>query len=119
MNHAKDEKNFYQELGERLLAMRKTLGISESEAAEAIGAGLKTYRKWETGRKMRCWAWDLRDYCAAFGVSYNWLQWGEGNFLPDDDDYLSDLRSWKEIFGSKGVISDAGRPFVASAIVKH
>lgn len=113
---SEEEKTFYQELGERFRMMRKLLGISEREAAEAIGTTVRTYRKWEMGGVQQgYWMWAVRDYCDAYGVSYSWLAFGCGKLLPDDDDYLGDLRSdheqWKTS-ESRKVLTDAGKPFV-------
>ena len=96
--------------------MRKLLGISEREAAEALGVTIRTYHKWDIGGETRglsikC----LCDYCDAYGVSFGWLACGDGNFLPDEDD-LQDLRTMKELFPSEPV-TDAGIPFVTP--VKH
>ena len=114
---AERKKTFYQQSGERMRMMRKLLGISEREAAEALGVTVRTYRKWETGKETRGLQYRrLDEYCDAYGVRFSWLACGEGNFLPDDDYYLRDLRTMKELFPSEPV-TDAGTPFVTP--VKH
>jgi transcriptional regulator with XRE-family HTH domain len=116
IDRADERKIFYRQSGERMRMMRRLLGISEREAAEAMGTSVRTYRKWEMGGLMRgYWTERLCDYCDAYGVSFGWLACGDGNFLPDDD-YLRDLRTLKELFPSEPV-TDAGTPFVTP--VKH
>jgi transcriptional regulator with XRE-family HTH domain len=106
---------FYRELGERLRVMRRTLGISEWEAADAAGVTIRTYRKWEKGGLIKgaLGSDPLTIFCDEFDVSYNWLLAGKGNFL-DDHHFLDDLVRRRP---AKGVLTDAGRPFVVP--VKH
>src|ERR1700742_4732595 len=85
------ETAFYKALSERLRLTRKTLGISEQEAADAAGVSVKTYRKYEIGATTpQC---DFMDFCCELDVSFNWLMYGEGNFLSERH-YLDDLVKW-------------------------
>jgi DNA-binding XRE family transcriptional regulator len=57
MKPRSERETFYMALGERLRLTRKTLGISEQEAAEAAGVSVRTYRKWEKGATAHCDFW--------------------------------------------------------------
>lgn len=39
------------EIAARLKLMRQRLGITQAEAAAALGAPLRTYQQWEAGRR--------------------------------------------------------------------
>jgi transcriptional regulator with XRE-family HTH domain len=71
--------------GHRLRVTRMALGITEKEAADAHGASLKTYRKWENGGPQRQKASALLHFAEKFDVSTDWLVCGEtarvGNHL--------------------------------------
>jgi transcriptional regulator with XRE-family HTH domain len=111
---SKWEIAFYRALSERLRLTRKWLGISEQEAADAAGATVKTYRKWESGATYpRCGL--LENFCDELEVSFSWLASGEGEFLFERH-YLEDLVKW---VSDKGQLTDAGRPFIPATIVKH
>lgn len=76
------EAEFDLEMRERLPLIRKTLGLSEREAANAAGVTLKTYRKWEETGRVRS-ADPLRKLCDEFDVSLNWLMMGEEISSPN------------------------------------
>jgi transcriptional regulator with XRE-family HTH domain len=105
-----ESRAFYRALGERLRVARKTLGISESEAADAAGVTLRTYRKWEKGGGISNAGSIDYGFCEEFEVSMTWLYSGRGRFLADTEDELA-ARSWAVVFRARGVLTDAGEPY--------
>jgi hypothetical protein len=128
------EVEFHRELSERLRITRKTLGLSEREAAEAAGVTVGTYQKWD-------YIWGemtLRSFCHELDVSFDWLLDGFGSFHADPyDEFDEDLaefraRMWRQriafvrrrnVTGSRvasswnGTLNDAG--FVFYKNVRH
>lgn len=104
-----DEGTFYQKLGERLRVTRRTLGISEREAADAAGVDVRTYRRWEKGGRDRS-SVPLRRFCDEFDVSYDWLLVGKGRFLARDYyELLTKRRSAQRLLSDAGVYVKAVR----------
>jgi transcriptional regulator with XRE-family HTH domain len=102
---------FYQKLGERLRITRKTLGISEQEAADAADVTVTTYRKWEKGGHVHGTD-PLLNFCDEFDVSLNWLGSGKGRFLAETEEETQER--WRKRFN--GIWTDGGQPF---RLTKH
>jgi transcriptional regulator with XRE-family HTH domain len=93
---SEEETAWDQGIGERLCLMRRVLGISEREAADAAGVTIRTYRKWEKGGHARDGN-ALDNLCYELGVSVVWLLDNWGSFLDDDDlefEDMDELRAW-------------------------
>jgi transcriptional regulator with XRE-family HTH domain len=93
------ETAFDRELSERLRVTRRTLGITEREAA-AAHVTVKTYRKWESGGRMRSSVDTLQRFCAELAVSFTWMVGGGGRFLARD--------YYERLTGPQRWLSDGG-----------
>ena len=76
----RDNAAYYAAYGHRLRVTRIALGLTEQEAAEAHGATLKTYRKWENGARQRGGDSFIK-FADAYNISLNWLLGGDGSTL--------------------------------------
>ena len=75
---AADGALYWRDFAERLRRSRVLRGISEKEAAAALGVSVKTYRKWETGQRHRDNISGVSNFASTFDVSLNWLIAGIG-----------------------------------------
>lgn len=64
--------------GRRLRLARLTLGVTEGEAAAALGITLQTYRRWEARRWPPVSAGPVLAFAEIYNVSIDWLICGEG-----------------------------------------
>lgn len=64
--------------GHRLRIARLTLGVTEGEAAAALGITLRTYRKWEARRWPPVSAGPVLAFAEIYNVNIDWLICGEG-----------------------------------------
>lgn len=68
--------DLHQEIGQRLSQVRKTAAMDQKEMASALGMELKLYRRIERGlAKLPVEV--LRDIVIRFGVSADWVLFGE------------------------------------------
>ncbi len=65
----------------RIAAIRKELGLSQSTLAERLGVARTTVTRWETGEREADRA-TLMAIASTTGVSFEWLQTGEGPMFP-------------------------------------
>lgn len=96
---------FDRELAGRLRITRKTLGLSERDAAAAAGVTIKTYRKWEAGGHAQS-SVTLTRLCHELEVSVTWMVSGEGRFLARDS---YERRSAQPLLSDAGVYVKAVR----------
>ncbi len=61
----------------RLVLLRRTLGLSQDEAANICGVNPSTWATWELGRSPRNMGQVVAQIHASLGVSRDWLMWGE------------------------------------------
>jgi transcriptional regulator with XRE-family HTH domain len=108
------DAEFDRKISQRLRLIRKTLGLSEQEAADATRVTIKTYRKWEAGAPTKRFG-PIECLCREFEVSIEWMISGEGQFLQESNEAL--WARYREEW--KGKLNDGGRPFVAGAVDKH
>lgn len=76
--------------GDRLRSVREAKGLSQSEAAKALGRALATYSGHERAQHPGGRDYDpeeARDYARYFGTTVNWLMTGEGK--PETDERLT------------------------------
>ena len=72
---------FVADVGRRLAAARKSLGLSAKEVCEAINVQQNTYSQWEHGKS-------VMDVAAAarmkqrFGITLDWIYSGDPSGLP-------------------------------------
>jgi DNA-binding transcriptional regulator YiaG len=59
-----------QPFGKRLSAVRLALKLSEQEAAQAMRITVKTYRKWEAGRRMHGGTAHIISFCKEGGFGH-------------------------------------------------
>jgi transcriptional regulator with XRE-family HTH domain len=73
-------------VNKRLRELRKSLGLTQKEFAESISMGQSSLGMIERGAR-RLTEKNLRLICSTYGVSYEWLAFGEGNpyRMADDD----------------------------------
>jgi transcriptional regulator with XRE-family HTH domain len=64
--------------GHRLRIARLTLGVTEREAASALGITLRTYRKWEARRWPPVQAGPVLAFAETYDVNLDWLISGKG-----------------------------------------
>ena len=65
---------------DRIKAIRKSTGLSQTEFGKQLGVSMSAVTKWETGMS------DISDavvllICQRYGVSEKWLRTGEGEML--------------------------------------
>jgi transcriptional regulator with XRE-family HTH domain len=107
---------FDRQLGQRLKALRVTLGYSVTEAASAIGVTAGTWRRWEKGNGWIRYCGVTRAIAEKFDINERWLAYGKGRFLPLTEDEDANQRRAK-IYAARGFLSDAGQPF--RPLTKH
>jgi DNA-binding XRE family transcriptional regulator len=67
------------EFGHRLRVTRIVLGVSEAEAADALGVTVRTYRKYEAGQSnTRLGGFQVLDFSETLGLG-SWLTYGDGS----------------------------------------
>lgn len=77
------------EIGERIKAIRKEIGLNQTDFGSRIGLKQSTITGYENGTRIPNDAVNL-SICREFGISYMFLVDGEGEmFIDDDDDTLS------------------------------
>lgn len=62
--------------GNRLLLLRRTLGLSQEEAAAKCGLDNGSWSNWENGKNPRQLAEVVHKIVRATGVDRDWLIWG-------------------------------------------
>jgi transcriptional regulator with XRE-family HTH domain len=80
-NHSRPafgSSRYWRETGLRLRITRLTLCLSEAEAAAGYGVTLRTYRKWEAGRRQTNSPVPFCKFGEAFDVSLDWIVFGKG-----------------------------------------
>lgn len=75
---------------DRLLTLRKELGLSQSEFGERIGLQKPSISRMENGL-IEPTVQTLKFICREFGVNYLWLTQGEGEMFRDDRTIIHDL----------------------------
>jgi transcriptional regulator with XRE-family HTH domain len=68
-------------MGERLRAVRETLGKTEDEAAEVAGVALHTYLQYERRGARRWGTRKMVEYAETWNVSIDWLYEGTGKMF--------------------------------------
>lgn len=81
------------DMGKRIKALRKALGLSQKEFAERLGKGLATIQRWESGQTVPNDK-TLRLISHTFGVSYEWLKEGKGEMWEKEETDVPEW--WKE-----------------------
>jgi len=71
------------ELKERIKALRKALGLSQSEFGKRLGKALRTIQNWELGVS-KIPESELRLIAETFNISYHWLKTGEGEMFEKE-----------------------------------
>jgi len=72
-------------LGERLLLVRKTSGLTRTEYARSIGVHLNTLTRYESGERSPD-AETIARICLVHKRSHSWLLTGEGPMKPGEAD---------------------------------
>jgi transcriptional regulator with XRE-family HTH domain len=62
----------WRAVGRRLRVTRSALGITEQKVAEAFGVSLRTYRRYESGRRQRSAA-PAVNFARRYDVSLDWI----------------------------------------------
>ena len=70
---------------ERLIELRETLGITQSEMAKSIGVSKQYFSRVEKG-KTELSKHKVVDLCSKYSVSLNWLLKDLGNIFMQDMD---------------------------------
>lgn len=71
-------------MNNRIKQLRKALDLTQQEFAERIGSVQNTITGYESGRRNPSNA-VITSICREFGVSENWLRYGEGDMFVEDD----------------------------------
>ena len=69
-------------LANRLLLIRRELGLSQREAAQRCGVGFGSWQSWENGAAPRNALRDLVSVAGALNVDRDWLMFG-GALRPE------------------------------------
>jgi transcriptional regulator with XRE-family HTH domain len=77
---AEESALFYREMGKRLQIAQEVLQLSDLEIANAMGASVKTYRKWRAGGRIGKWH-AIGNLCDKLNLSYNWIYGSGGNLF--------------------------------------
>lgn len=70
--------DFYRGFGARIRAARLATGLTEREAAEAIGVTVKRVRQFESGEPFRGGQYHLAKFMRQFEIDPDWLYGGGG-----------------------------------------
>lgn len=74
--------------GERVRAIRKSLGLTLERFGEKVGVGKTAISNIEKGKR-NLTEQMTKSICREFGVEYIWLTTGEGEmFVDTDDDFI-------------------------------
>lgn len=74
--------------GERVRAIRKSLGLTLEKFGEKVGVGKTAISNIEKGKR-NLTEQMTKSICREFGVDYMWLTTGEGEmFVDTDDDFI-------------------------------
>lgn len=103
-----EDTNSVELIGKRIYALRKTLGLTQTEFANALSMGQQALSMIESGKR------DLTEkniklICFSYNVSRDWLVHGSGEMFQDDNDIIPDTIS---------SISDADEEFMKTTLVK-
>lgn len=71
------------EVGARIRALRKALGLTQREFAEKLGMYPNTVAIYESGKRFAPSASTLKNICWTFGASEEWLRTGEGEMFQN------------------------------------
>ena len=71
--YARRRYEFYIAFGRRLRYARARLNITEQEAAASFGVSVRTYRKYEAGKRPRDGSFGYLDFAYTFDVEPAWL----------------------------------------------
>jgi hypothetical protein len=77
-----ERKIFLCGVAQRLLLLRKNLGISEQQAADALNLRLRTYRKWERAEPHSDNYDGIYNLCETYDLSFEWFLCGRGSPHP-------------------------------------
>ena len=75
---------------ERLILLRKALGITQADMAEKIGVSRFAISNYEAGTR-NITDRTARQICAAYNVDYIWLTTGQGEMFVNTDDALGGI----------------------------
>lgn len=78
-----EQKKWYREMGHRLSVLRRKLGISENEMANAFRVTLRTYRARESGGRWKGGQEGTCGFARKYKVSFEWLLTGKGPIFRD------------------------------------
>jgi len=107
------------ELKERIKALRKALGLSQSEFGKRLGKALRTIQNWELGVS-KIPESELRLIAETFNISYHWLKTGEGEMFEKEkgmrveDIIYAHQQKMKENYWLVPVVGRAGAGFPES-----
>lgn len=65
-----------EDFGLRLVMVRRHLGLTQRDAAEACDITQAAWNRWENGKLPRNMGEVVRTISSAFGVDRDWLMWG-------------------------------------------
>lgn len=71
-------------MNNRIKQLRKALDLTQQEFAKRIGSVQNTITGYESGRRNPSNA-VITSICREFGVSENWLRYGEGDMFVEND----------------------------------
>jgi len=77
-------------LHDRLILLRKALGITQADMAEKIGVSRFAISNYEAGTR-NITDRTARQICAAYNVDYIWLTTGQGEMFVNTDDALGGI----------------------------
>lgn len=66
-----------EDFGDRLNAVRRTLGLTLRDAADLCGLNYRTWQTWEDGRRPQDVLAIVEKISGQLKVDRNWLAWGE------------------------------------------
>lgn len=95
-------------MGQRVLALRKTLKLTQTEFAKALSMGQQALSMIECGQRDLIEK-NIKLICFTYKVNYDWLVYGTGNMFQDDN---SDAQA---IISS---ILDGDDEFIKSTLIK-
>lgn len=75
---------------DRLILLRKALGITQADMAEKIGVSRFAISNYEAGTR-NITDRTARQICAAYNVDYIWLTTGQGEMFVNTDDALGGI----------------------------
>jgi transcriptional regulator with XRE-family HTH domain len=75
--------NDMEEISNRIIALRKHLGLTQTEFAEKIGLKFSLISMIESGKSPLTES-NIRLICFTFGVNEDWLRSGTGEMIDDE-----------------------------------